>query len=720
MMPMLSTQALSVERSGQQVLKDVSFSTGQGEVHALLGGNGAGKSTTLLTFLGFLAPVSGSAHVQGRDVRENVSAARQAIAYLPEAATLYGHLNAYENLRYFLSLAGTNVGRDELDAALDRVALQAGARSMRMQTYSKGMRQKVAIALAILRDAPILLLDEPTSGLDPVAIDEFNRLARGAGRSRSNHSLGHPRCLRRLPCRRPHRPVAEWRACRRLRPSARHGPDRHRGGAYGLREIRGGMTMNKIFTIAREEARLWLRSRLALCALLIFALLLAATSIATSLRMSEERYERSEQQALAEETFLSQPDRHPHRMVHYGHYVFRAPSPLAMIDPGVDAVTGQSIFLEGHRQNTAMFADARASAELGGFEGLTAALVYQLFVPLLLIALGHGLVIREREENTLASLLAEGVTGIELCAGKWVALAGVALALLLPLAVVSAAATARGGSLLASAGIIGLHALYLLVWCGLILFVSTVIRSRAPCLGILALFWLASALIVPRMAVETASSVMPNPGKLETDLRMQAELREVGDGHDAGAPQFSRLQANLLAQYDVERVQDLPVNFRGVVSEAAEANLTEVMNRYAEERMTLEARQAQFAEHFGWLSPVVAVAAGSRALSGTDLATHHRFLREAEAVRFDFVQGLNRVHAEQLAYVDDINRGVDSESERRTRMPAENWNVLDAFSFQPAAADERLARAGAPLAMLFAWFLLATAGGIHAARRLRP
>ncbi|MCY4344670.1 MAG: ABC transporter ATP-binding protein [Gammaproteobacteria bacterium] len=178
MTTMLSTQALGVERSGRQVLKDVSFQTEQGEVHALLGGNGAGKSTTLLTFLGFLTPASGSAQVRGREVGEDLSAARQAIAYLPEAATLYGHLNAYENLLYFLSLAGTDTNRQALDAALDRVSLQAEARGARMQDYSKGMRQKVAIALAILREAPILLLDEPTSGLDPAAIDDFNRLVR--------------------------------------------------------------------------------------------------------------------------------------------------------------------------------------------------------------------------------------------------------------------------------------------------------------------------------------------------------------------------------------------------------------------------------------------------------------------------------------------------------------------------------------------------------------
>ena len=477
---------------------------------------------------------------------------------------------------------------------------------------------------------------------------------------------------------------------------------------------------NRLIAIARAELRLWLRSRLALSAVLLFALLLTSTGVATALRMNNEHHERTEQQTAAEETFLSQPDRHPHRMVHYGHYVFRVPPPLSMIDPGVDSVTGQSMFLEGHRQNTAMFADARASVELGGFANLTAALVYQLFLPLLLIAIGHGMIIREREENTLAPLLAQGVTGIELYAGKWIALGGVSLAPLLPLAALCIAAIGHGAAPFASAGVVGLYGLYLLVWCSLILLVSTHLRSRSLALGVLTLFWLGTALIVPRIAVESAGAAVPTLGKLETDLRMQAELREVGDGHNAGSPAFRQLQANLLAQYAVERVEDLPVNFRGVVSETAEAGLTEVMNRYAERRMAVEADQARIAASFGWLSPVVAVSAGSRALSGTDLATHHRFLREAEAVRFDFVQGLNRAHAERLAYGDDINRSIDLEAEQRARISADNWNVLDEFSFQPAGAGERLSRAGTPLAMLFAWFLVLTVAGIVTARRMRP
>lgn len=174
----LEATGLTVERSRQTVLKDVSFEAAPGDIYALLGGNGAGKSTALLTFLGLLAPSAGTVRVQGRAVAEDVAAARRATAYLPEAATLYEHLSAHENLTYFLSLAKATADREEVDKALDRVALQPDARDKRLGSYSKGMRQKVAIALVLLRDTPILLLDEPTSGLDPIAIDEFNALVR--------------------------------------------------------------------------------------------------------------------------------------------------------------------------------------------------------------------------------------------------------------------------------------------------------------------------------------------------------------------------------------------------------------------------------------------------------------------------------------------------------------------------------------------------------------
>jgi len=175
-MATLEAENLSINRGGKTVVKDLSFAIQQGEVFGLLGGNGAGKSTTLLAFLGFLPTTKGLAKVNGVEVSNDAAAARKAIAYLPESANLYPHLTARENIEYFLSLAKVQRNTADIDAALNQVRLADDACNQRLSSYSKGMRQKVAIAVAILRQAPILFLDEPTSGLDPVAIDEFNQL----------------------------------------------------------------------------------------------------------------------------------------------------------------------------------------------------------------------------------------------------------------------------------------------------------------------------------------------------------------------------------------------------------------------------------------------------------------------------------------------------------------------------------------------------------------
>ncbi|MDP2140690.1 MAG: ABC transporter ATP-binding protein [Gammaproteobacteria bacterium] len=174
--PALKVSNLHVSRNGREVLSDLSFSVASGEVFALLGGNGAGKSTTLLTCIGLLPPSRGDVFVLGTSPSQDPEVVRRSLAYLSETATLYEHLSARENLRYFLDLAGNNASAAAIDEALDTVGLQPEARDQRTGSFSKGMRQKVAIALAILRETPVLLLDEPTSGLDPVAVEEFNQL----------------------------------------------------------------------------------------------------------------------------------------------------------------------------------------------------------------------------------------------------------------------------------------------------------------------------------------------------------------------------------------------------------------------------------------------------------------------------------------------------------------------------------------------------------------
>lgn len=480
------------------------------------------------------------------------------------------------------------------------------------------------------------------------------------------------------------------------------------------------IVINSSIRIAREEWRQWSRSRLAVLCLIVFAALLLFTTVLNTLELWEAQHQRLHQQQQAEETFLNQPDRHPHRMVHYGHYVFRAPPPLAMFDPGVDAVTGQSMFLEGHRQNSAMFADARAQARTGGFGALTPAKLYHLFLPLLIIALGHGVILREREARTLGPLLSQGVSGVRLYRGKLLAMGLVIGLLSLPALFSSVASSFSGESMRASLTLYFGNVLYLCVWAALTLLVSVTTRSRAVALGVLSTVWVLSVLVIPRIGVTSASATLPSEGKILTDMRMNDDLRKLGDGHNAADPAFAKLRANLLAQYNVERVEDLPVNFRGIVASKSETDLTETLNAYAEKRMQREVDQAEHLSNYRWLSPYLAISGASRNLAGTDLETHHRFLREAESLRYDFVQGLNQAHIERLSYIDDINRNKGEEGWKRARVDSANWQVLKEFRFLPDPAMDRVSRATPKLVSLAVWFIGLLMLGMIAARRLTP
>ncbi len=174
---MLEAVDLTKTYNGAVALDALNLKIEAGEVFCLLGANGAGKTTTINLFLSFAAPTSGSARIAGLDVAADPLATKLLVAYIPEQVMLYRNLTGQENLQYFTALAGRGeVPRDELLRILDEVGLPAGAAARKVATYSKGMRQKVGIAIAVAKQAKALLLDEPTSGLDPQAANEFTSL----------------------------------------------------------------------------------------------------------------------------------------------------------------------------------------------------------------------------------------------------------------------------------------------------------------------------------------------------------------------------------------------------------------------------------------------------------------------------------------------------------------------------------------------------------------
>jgi ABC-2 type transport system ATP-binding protein len=174
---MLEAIDLTKRYNGATVLDSLNLKIDAGEIFCLLGANGAGKTTTINLFLNFIAPNAGTAKIKELDVVQHPLETKKFVAYIPEQVMLYRNLTGLENLEYFSALAGQeNYSRQDFLNFFGQVGLPSDAADKRVATYSKGMRQKVGIAIALAKKAEALLLDEPTSGLDPKAGNEFSEL----------------------------------------------------------------------------------------------------------------------------------------------------------------------------------------------------------------------------------------------------------------------------------------------------------------------------------------------------------------------------------------------------------------------------------------------------------------------------------------------------------------------------------------------------------------
>lgn len=180
MKPMIAAMSLTKRyEDGVLALDHVDFEVFPGEVFCLLGANGAGKTTTINLFLNFIEPTSGVPLIDGTDCSRWPLVAKRKVSFVSENVMLYSSLTARQNLDFFARLGGQrHMSRQQYYEVMHRVGLPEKAFEQRVSEFSKGMRQKLGIAIAFIKNAPAILLDEPTSGLDPKAASEFLRLLR--------------------------------------------------------------------------------------------------------------------------------------------------------------------------------------------------------------------------------------------------------------------------------------------------------------------------------------------------------------------------------------------------------------------------------------------------------------------------------------------------------------------------------------------------------------
>ena len=471
-----------------------------------------------------------------------------------------------------------------------------------------------------------------------------------------------------------------------------------------------------VTVIARKELTEMLRDgRFRVLGALVVLLVLAASAFGW--RQSETIHrERADAAGVARGHWEAQGEKNPHVAAHYGVHVFKPTGALSLLDPGVEPYLGVSVELQAHARALATDAAARDATGIQRFGQLSVALVLQLLVPLLIIALGFGSWTSEREGGTLRQLASLGLGRWTLLAGKALGLIAALSLLLIPVAVIVGGGLALSGTGLGTngglrlLGFIGAYAVYFGVFAGLTLAASAVSRSSRAALVALVGFWGLTTLVVPRVAGELAAEVSPLPSAEVFARAVARDLEHGLEGSEGREARVAEITVGMMKERGFEGADFFmgEAMMGGIELQAEAAFEDEILDHHFSGLMDAVARQERGSAWASAASPATAVRMVSMALSGTDFAHHRAFAESAEKYRRELIRLMNDDFAENAGAAGwDYKAGP------------ELWAKAPAFSYDPPTLGWSLAQQPLGLGMLAAWLAVAILAAALAARRLR-
>lgn len=398
------------------------------------------------------------------------------------------------------------------------------------------------------------------------------------------------------------------------------------------------------------------------------------------------------------------PDKHPHRMAHYGYVAFRQKFPLSFFDFGMDAYTGKSVFLEAHKQNTVNFSEAGHSSSLLRFGQISAAMILQILVPLFLFFLGYDLIAKEREQGILKLLFTQGISWQTLILGKTVGLFLASLFILLPTALfglVLLLSNAFEMDILLRYGLLILaYTVYFFIISLMAVLVSAQSQTAKSSLMKLIGCWLFLILILPRIAQVTGQNVYPAPSKIEFDKNVEAELIKQGDSHNPDDLHYKAFKDSVMKAYGVDSTHKLPFNYSGLVMKEGEKLSAETYNRHQARLIEIYENQQNVLRLTAFFNPFIAVKNISMALTGTDFYTFNDFQAQSEKFRYQLAQTMNELQ------IKHISNRVKNSADKKAKLDRQEWVNFPDFkhhfsSIQSAFDSEKIS-----FAALFFWIML--------------
>lgn len=435
----------------------------------------------------------------------------------------------------------------------------------------------------------------------------------------------------------------------------------------------------------------------------IFNILLVFALVAAFFSLQKYQHTAAHYSQEVRESWESNPDKHPHRMAHYGYVAFREKYPLSFFDYGMDSYLGNVVFLEAHRQNTINFSKASLSSSLVRFGEISAALLLQLLLPLLIFFWGFVLIAGERESGTLRLVLSQGVSWSELLFGKTLGLFSISLTLFIPTALLAFIFlfdnSISEGVLLSFSSLVLSYLIYLFVISLLSIWISAISKTSKTALIQLIGCWLFFTLMLPKFSQVAGQVFFPTPSKIEFDTTVEHELIQQGDSHNPNDPHFKELKDSLLAAYQVESTKDLPFNYSGFVMKEGEKLSTEIFRRHQLQLMERYQEQQNLIRLTAFLNPYIAIKNLSMALSGTDFQAYRNFQNQTEDYRYNLAQTMNDLQ------IKHISNNTKSSADKKAVLSQQYWINFPSFQHQQLSFSKIIQQEWISFLALLLWMV---------------
>jgi ABC-2 type transport system permease protein len=391
----------------------------------------------------------------------------------------------------------------------------------------------------------------------------------------------------------------------------------------------------------------------------------------------------------------------PHNAAHYGTYLFKPSSALTGFDEGVNGVVGKTLYLEGHRQNEIQYSEASQSLQISRFGKLRPALLLQLIIPLLLIFLVFASIRTERESDRVRILLVQGGDFRQILFGKIMAywlLSVLFLLVTLSLQLILQSERLTNEVILRTCLIgVGYAAFYWII-SSCTAYLTANLRQAGTALSLMLACWIVWGVFLPKISGTLAEQLYKLPTRQEFSEGMKVDRAQGLDGHNPEEEKLASLKDSVLRQYQVASVEELPINFDGILMQADEEIGNVVWDKHFGELNEMIRKQKTFTQVSAIPNPLQSLQSLSMGLSGTDYIHHADFMLKAENYRRAFIKELNDKHAFGGSKTGDWEWAADQEF----------YKSLADFSYQSIPLIQIFESLWSDILILFGWMI----GGI--------